>query len=72
MQGHLYANFSNPTVLPMLLRGVSWAANYPVDALANPVARGRGGAGGGRGGRGAGRGGAAPQAPGAPGGRGGN
>jgi type 1 glutamine amidotransferase len=66
MQGHLYANFANPTVLPMLLRGVAWAANYPVDALANPVARGRGGAGGGRG-RGAGRGGAAPATPPAPG-----
>lgn len=77
MQGHLYANFANPTVLPMLLRGVSWAANYPVDALANPVARGGRGAGGGRGGGGArggggGRGGAEPAAPGGPRGRGGN
>ncbi len=66
MQGHLYANFANPTVLPMLLRGVAWAANYPIDALANPVARGRGAAGG-RGGR---RGGAPDGAPAAPGRRG--
>jgi type 1 glutamine amidotransferase len=66
MQGHLYANFANPTVLPMLLRGVAWAANYPVEALANPVARGRGGAGGrggGRGGRGTGRGGSSQPTP---------
>ena len=70
MQGHLYANFANPTVLPMLLRGVAWAANYPVDALANPVVRGRGAGGGGRGGRGAGRGGAAPETPNAGGRRG--
>jgi type 1 glutamine amidotransferase len=65
MQGHLYANFANPTVLPMLLRGVAWAANYPLDSLANPVVRGRGAGGGrgaGRGGRGGGRGGAMPEA----------
>jgi hypothetical protein len=57
MQGHLYANFANPTVLPMLLRGVAWAANYPIDSLSKPIARGgRGGArGGGRGGRGGAR-----------------
>jgi type 1 glutamine amidotransferase len=63
MQGHLYANFANPTVLPMLLRGVAWAANYPIDSLSKPVARGgRGGPRGG--GRGAGRGGAPAPAPG--------
>jgi type 1 glutamine amidotransferase len=72
MQGHLYANFANPAVLPMLLRGVAWAANYPIDALAKPVVRGRGAGGGGRGGRGAGRGGATETTPNAPAGRRGN
>jgi hypothetical protein len=66
MQGHLYANFANPTVLPMLLRGVAWAANYPIDSLANPVVRGRGAGGRGAGRRG--RGSATPDVT-APGGR---
>ena len=66
MQGHTYDNFKNPTVLPMLLRGVSWAARYPIDALAN-IAPARGGGGGGRGGAGrGGRGAGAPGAQGAP------
>jgi type 1 glutamine amidotransferase len=33
MQGHNYTNFSDPQVQPMLLRGIAWAANRPVDAL---------------------------------------
>jgi len=66
MQGHTYDNFKNPAVLPMLLRGVSWAAKYPVDSLANAVTPNRGG-GGGRGGAGGGRqGGRGAGAPGAP------
>ena len=71
MQGHLYANFANPTVLPMLLRGVAWAANYPVESLSTPIARGRGGPrGGGRGGGGRGGRGGAPQDTSSPRGRG--
>jgi type 1 glutamine amidotransferase len=44
MQGHNYVNFSHPQVQPMLLRGIAWAAKYPVDALATerPRERGRG------------------------------
>jgi type 1 glutamine amidotransferase len=52
MQGHTYANFANPQIQPMLLRGIAWAAKYPVDALANVVTPAQGG-----GARGAGRGG---------------
>jgi type 1 glutamine amidotransferase len=33
MQGHFYANFSNPQVQPMLLRGIAWAARRSVDTL---------------------------------------
>lgn len=33
MQGHEYANFANPVVQNMLLRGISWAARHPVDEL---------------------------------------
>lgn len=33
MQGHNYANLQNPQLLPMLLRGIAWAAKAPVDAL---------------------------------------
>jgi type 1 glutamine amidotransferase len=44
MQGHNYVNFSHPQVQPMLLRGIAWAAKYPVDALATerPQRGGRG------------------------------
>jgi type 1 glutamine amidotransferase len=44
MQGHNYVNFAHPEVQPMLLRGISWAAKRPVDALAHerPAGRGRG------------------------------
>ena len=38
MQGHTYANFSNPQIQHTLLRGISWAAKKPVDELVNFVA----------------------------------
>ena len=38
MQGHTYANFANPQIQKMLLRGIAWAANKPVDELVNYVA----------------------------------
>ena len=43
MQGHAYANFADPRVQPMLLRGIAWAAKHPVDELVDytPPARGR-------------------------------
>ena len=64
MQGHTYANFTDPKIEPMLLRGIAWAAKKPVDELAEykppPGRGGRGASGrGGRGGSGGGRGGAA-------------
>jgi type 1 glutamine amidotransferase len=49
MQGHAYANFSDPQVQPMILRGIAWAARWPIDALLTvrqPQGRGRGGRGG--------------------------
>lgn len=79
MQGHNYTNLQHPDVLPVLLRGVAWAAKAPLDSLLTVRPARGGGGGGGRGGRGAGnpgRGGAAPTAPapgaGAPAGRGAN
>lgn len=44
MQGHNYSNFALPHVQAMLLRGISWAGKYPVDALSTvrPPQRGRG------------------------------
>ena len=63
MQGHTYTNFKNPQIEGMLLRGIAWAAHYPVESLANVVASPRGG------GRGRGRQGGT-DAPAAPGGRG--
>lgn len=33
MQGHTYANFSNPQIQEMLLRGTAWAAKHPVTEL---------------------------------------
>jgi len=63
MQGHFYANFSDPQIQPMLLRGIAWAAHRSVDTLMTERP--------GRGGRGAGPT-EAPAAPGAAGrGRGG-
>jgi type 1 glutamine amidotransferase len=45
MQGHNYANFADPQVQPMVLRGIAWAAKRPVDALMTvKPPRGRGGA----------------------------
>jgi len=38
MQGHTYANFANPQIQRMLLRGISWAGNRRVDDLVNYVA----------------------------------
>lgn len=38
MQGHTYANFANPQIQPMLLRGIAWAAKKPVDELVTYVA----------------------------------
>ena len=58
MQGHTYANFSDPMVQPMILRGIAWAAKAPVDSLmtVRPARGGGGGRGAGRGaGAGAGR-----------------
>lgn len=47
MQGHNYANFADPRIQPMLLRGIAWAAKRPVEELmtVRPArGRGRGGA----------------------------
>jgi hypothetical protein len=43
MQGHLYTNFTEAHVQPMLLRGIAWAGKHPVDELVNykPQATGR-------------------------------
>ncbi len=46
MQGHTYANFANESIQKMLLRGIAWAGNRPVDELLSytpPPRRGRGG-----------------------------
>jgi type 1 glutamine amidotransferase len=37
MQGHTYANFANPQIQAMLLRGIAWAGNHPVDELVSYV-----------------------------------
>jgi type 1 glutamine amidotransferase len=37
MQGHIYANFTNYQVERMLLRGIAWAANKPVDELVSYI-----------------------------------
>ena len=37
MQGHIYANFANPQIKAMLLRGIAWAGNHPVDELVSYV-----------------------------------
>jgi len=33
MQGHNYANFTDPKIQPMILKGIAWAAKKPFDAL---------------------------------------
>ena len=38
MQGHTYANYANYQVQRMLLRGIAWAGNKPVDQLVDYVA----------------------------------
>jgi len=55
-EGHTYANFDNPQIKNLLLRGIAWAGNKPVETLVSYVAPagGRGGRGGS--GRGGGRG----------------
>ena len=35
MQGHTYANFANPQIQAMLLRGIAWAGKRPIDELVN-------------------------------------
>ena len=48
MQGHLYANYSNPQIQKTLLRGIAWAAKKPVDELVDykpPARAARGGRG---------------------------
>jgi len=46
MQGHTYANLANEQVQNMLLRGIAWAGNKPIDELFTytppPPRRGRG------------------------------
>jgi type 1 glutamine amidotransferase len=37
MQGHEYANFSNYQIQQMLLRGIAWAAQKPIDTLIDYV-----------------------------------
>lgn len=60
MQGHNYSNFALPNVQAMLLRGIAWAGQHPVDALSTVRPQRTGGRGRGRaaGGNGPGRGGA--------------
>ena len=38
MQGHTYANFADPQIQKMLLRGIAWAGKKPVDELVTYVA----------------------------------
>ncbi|WP_206662802.1 ThuA domain-containing protein [Granulicella sibirica] len=33
MQGHIYANFANPQLQDMLLRGIAWAGKKPINEL---------------------------------------
>jgi type 1 glutamine amidotransferase len=42
MQGHVYANFDNYQIRQMLLRGIAWAGNKPVDSLVDYVPPARG------------------------------
>jgi type 1 glutamine amidotransferase len=51
MQGHNYANFADPQVQPMLLRGIAWAGKRPADALATERPQRGGGRGRGRSGQ---------------------
>jgi len=44
MQGHNYANFAQPNIQGMLLRGIAWVGKRPADELMSvrPAGRGRG------------------------------
>lgn len=47
MQGHFYASIQRPDITAMLLRGIAWAGQQPVNELVDykaPVRAGRGGA----------------------------
>jgi type 1 glutamine amidotransferase len=37
MQGHVVANFADPRIQPMLMRGIAWAAKKPIDSLLKVV-----------------------------------
>ena len=51
MQGHTYTNFADPQIQPMILRGIAWAAKWPIEALLTVrQPQGRGGRGRGTGG----------------------
>ena len=52
MQGHTYTNFADPQVQPMLLRGIAWAAKWPIESLLTVRQPANQGGGRGRGGRG--------------------
>ena len=41
MQGHNYANFADPNVQPMLLRGIAWAGKKPAETLLTVKTRAR-------------------------------
>ena len=41
MQGHVYANFANPQIQTMLLRGIAWTGKKPVTELVDYVAPAR-------------------------------
>lgn len=45
MQGHIYKNFADPRIQPMILRGIAWAAKKPIDSLMTVVQPPRGGRG---------------------------
>lgn len=40
MQGHNYANFADPNIQPMLLRGIAWAGKRPIETLMTVRPRG--------------------------------
>ena len=47
MQGHFYTNFADPSIQPMILRGIAWAGKQPLDTLMTVrAARGGRGVGG--------------------------
>jgi type 1 glutamine amidotransferase len=42
MQGHTYSHFADPTIQPMLLRAIAWAAKRPVNELLDYRSPGKG------------------------------